>query len=181
MKPLKTALLLSSCLLMGCSNTETAKTTETVSNEIETVETTESVETVETTESVETVETVEKLVPSEIRTLGIQSETEIYYPLLMVATEVNAENIVTAEDREGNLWEFESDDAFTGDLYMCIMTDNGTPEDITDDEIVTLRYAGDIFNYATESVIDMENVVGYEATETGLYLQFEDENYYWGD
>ena len=91
---------------------------------------------------------VTTIAPSEIITKGLVTPTETYYPLLMQATEIDTDNIVTCEDRHGNLWEFVSDDAFVGDLYTCIMTDNGTPLDETDDEIVTLRFAGETSEYS---------------------------------
>ena len=83
------------------------------------------------------------ITPSEIRTKGLITPTETYYPLLMQAIEIEIEtNLTTCEDRHGNLWEFVSDDSFIGDLYTCIMTDNGTPLEVEDDEIVTVRFAG---------------------------------------
>ena len=97
-----------------------------------------------------------------------------YYPLLMVVTEVDTEtDIITAEDGNGFEWEFVCDDAYVNDLYSCIMCDNGT-EEIDDDEIVRMRYSGQVMLYATESMIDMENVTGYEKTETGIMLNFAD-------
>lgn len=133
-----------------------------------------------------TSETTEKPI-----TKGIKTETETYYPLLLAVTETENTHI-TAEDKNGNQWQFESEDAYEGDLYSCIITDNGTPEDITDDEIETIRFAGEIGDYesetlstsetlgTSETIVDMDKVVDFEATETGLQLYFEDgTGYYW--
>lgn len=99
---------------------------------------------------------VTTIAPSEIITKGLVTPTETYYPLLMQAVEIETEtNIVTCEDRHGNLWEFVSDDAFVGDLYTCIMTDNGTPLDETDDIIVTLRFAGETSEYPASEIEEM--------------------------
>lgn len=108
------------------------------------------------------------VVPSNITTKGLVTPTETYYPLLMQAVEIKTEtNIVTCMDRHGNLWEFESDDAFVGDLYTCIMTDNGTDEE-EDDEIVTIRFAGEVCEYPASEII-----TGYNETETGILLHYE--------
>ena len=115
------------------------------------------------------------IMPSNIMTKGLVTPTETYYPLLMQAVEIETEsNIVTCMDREGILWKFTSDDAFVGDLYTCIMTDNGTPLEVKDDEIVTVRFAGEITEYSSENIVNMDNVVEFDTTETGLYLHFED-------
>lgn len=97
-----------------------------------------------------------------------------YYPLVMVVTEVDTETyVITAEDGNGFEWEFVCDDAYVDDLYSCIMCDNGT-EEIEDDEIVRMRYSGQAIDYATESIIDMNSVTGYETTETGIMFNFAD-------
>ena len=88
------------------------------------------------------------IAPSEIMTKGLETPTETYYPLLVQVVDIETEtNLTTCKDRHGNLWEFTCDDSFVGDLYTCIMTDNGTPLEVEDDEIVTVRFAGEISEY----------------------------------
>ena len=91
---------------------------------------------------------------SEYKTKGIVTPAETYYPLLMQATEIDAKtNMTTCKDRYGNSWKFVSEDSIVGDLYTCIMTDNGTPLDETDDEIFALRFSGVTSEYPA---IEME-------------------------
>lgn len=98
------------------------------------------------------------------------TETEFepsYYPLLMQVTEIETEtDLITAVDSYGSSWQFISDDTQIGELYSCIMYDNGT-EEVEDDEIVKMRASGNVLDYATESV------VGYDVTESGVLLHFE--------
>lgn len=91
----------------------------------------------------------------DVSTRGISAENgETYYPLLMQVVEVDTGTcIATAESRDGNLWQFMSEDAGIGDLYVCIMSDNGTPQDVSDDEIVTLRFAGEVWEYETQTEV----------------------------
>ena len=109
-------------------------------------------------------------------------ETEFepsYYPLLMQVTEIETEtDIITAIDPYGSCWKFISDDAFIGDLYSCIMCDNGT-EEVEDHEIVKMRFSGNISDYASENMIDMNSVVSYEETETGILFNFDDGSGYY--
>lgn len=65
------------------------------------------------------------------------------YPLSTVVVELNEENdIVTVEDFNGNLWEFEGvEDWEVGDICAMIMRDNAT-KIIFDDEIISTRYNG---------------------------------------
>lgn len=65
------------------------------------------------------------------------------YPKTMIVTEVNEESdTVILIDNEGFEWEiYGVEDWEIGDIGSCIMNDNGT-EDITDDEIVDIRYGG---------------------------------------
>lgn len=70
------------------------------------------------------------------------------YPQTYIVTEVSEEPnngfyLVTVESCTGFLYQFYSEDGdwATGDLCSCIMSNNGT-ENITDDEILSTRYAG---------------------------------------
>ena len=74
--------------------------------------------------------------------------TEGLYPQTYIVTEVSEETdngfyLVTVESCTGFLYQFysEDEDWLPGDLVACIMSDNGT-ENITDDEILSTRYAG---------------------------------------
>lgn len=65
-----------------------------------------------------------------------------YYPSVMRVTEVTA-NEVTLQDCNGFLWSCgDPEDLEQGDLCGVLMNDNGTPETIFDDMIVSIRYCG---------------------------------------
>ena len=78
-----------------------------------------------------------------IAALNINSSAALY-PETMVITEVNqAENIVTAETATGFVYSFSgTEDYTTGDIISCIMSDNGTADNITDDYILSVQYSG---------------------------------------
>ena len=65
------------------------------------------------------------------------------YPMTGIVTEVDRKNdIVTIEDFNGNIWEFEGcEDWEENDICSCIMNNKGT-ENIKDDEIVKVKYSG---------------------------------------
>ena len=89
-------------------------------------------------------------------------KTETHYPAIAVVTETNTETdsvtIMTLPD--GNLWEFYSvEDWSGGDLAVCIFSDNGTPDYLQDDEIITIHYSG---------YVDGEN----STSETGEKLEY---------
>jgi hypothetical protein len=69
-----------------------------------------------------------------------KTETDIY-PLLTIVTEVDGDkDLVTVEDNNGFIWQFEGvDDWKEGDLCNCLMNGRGT-EEIFDDEIIITRY-----------------------------------------
>ena len=77
--------------------------------------------------------------------LGITSNIDLYYPITVVVTEVGANGQVTAVDRHGEIWHFESEDAWVGDLYSCIVSDNANG-------LVTVRFAGELSEYKTQTV-----------------------------
>lgn len=69
-----------------------------------------------------------------------KTQTNVY-PLLTTVTEVDRDkNLVTVEDNNGFIWQFEGvDDWEEGDLCNCLMNSRGT-EKIFDDEIIMTRY-----------------------------------------
>ena len=68
---------------------------------------------------------------------------ETLYPLTTRVVEVDEEaDLVTCEDFNGNLWEFEGcEDWQDGDICSLLMNDKGT-EEIFDDEIILMHYDG---------------------------------------
>lgn len=66
-----------------------------------------------------------------------------YYPTTTVVTEVNAK---TVKVRTFSGIEYtmpnEGEDWIEGDIASLIMEENGTPDDITDDNIIVARYSG---------------------------------------
>lgn len=70
---------------------------------------------------------------------------EGYYPLTTVVYDMDRENdIVTVEDANGNLWEFEGcEDWEIGDICSLLMFDNGTVS-IYDDKIIIAHYNGTV-------------------------------------
>lgn len=69
----------------------------------------------------------------------------LIYATTGVVTETDTVNdVVTIEDYNGNLFQFEGvEDYEEGDIVSCIMYNNNT-EDITDDVIISCRYSGRI-------------------------------------
>lgn len=67
---------------------------------------------------------------------------ESLYPATMVVTEVNRQNnTVTIETATGFMYAFTgTEDWDVGDVCSCIMSDEGTPDDIEDDSIISCRY-----------------------------------------
>lgn len=104
----------------------------------------------------------------------IDTELSNYYPALTVVTEINTETdcvtIMTVPD--GNLWDFSGvEDWSTGDLAVCIFSDNVTPYYLEDDVLMPTenrtRYVG---------YVDGEN----STSETGeKLLWFEFSSTYW--
>jgi hypothetical protein len=69
--------------------------------------------------------------------------TETLYPMTTKVVKLDHENdVVTCEDFNGFLWQFEGcEDWQEGDICSMIMNDNGTSK-IFDDEIVSIKYDG---------------------------------------
>ncbi len=64
------------------------------------------------------------------------------YPITMIATDTS-NNTVTMTTAAGMTYQFEGvEDYEAGDLIACIMFDNFTPDDVTDDIIISHRYTG---------------------------------------
>lgn len=66
------------------------------------------------------------------------------YPKTTICLAVNRQtDIVTVADCNGTKWTFNGCRDFEeGDLIALIMSDNGTPETILDDKVLTARYSG---------------------------------------
>lgn len=66
------------------------------------------------------------------------------YPTSGKVVKLNAlEDTVTFETSSGLLYEFYGiEDWYLGDHVAAIMYDNGTPETVVDDEIMSVRYTG---------------------------------------
>ena len=82
---------------------------------------------------------------------GVSTETikQNYYAMTTVVIQVDYENdIVTCKDFVGNSWAFNGcEDWISGDIASMIMDTKGTQE-ISDDEIVSVRYNGWIENFS---------------------------------
>ena len=70
--------------------------------------------------------------------------TMTLYPKTAICLAVNHQtDTVTVADCNGTEWKFTGCQDFDeGDLIALIMNDNGTPDTIWDDTIVTARYSG---------------------------------------
>lgn len=75
---------------------------------------------------------------------NIYFSTDTLYPHTAVVSKVDyKEDTVYCEDFNGHVWMFtECDDWNCGDIVSMIMDTNGTDDDITDDEIVSVKYSG---------------------------------------
>lgn len=72
----------------------------------------------------------------------LQYETATVYTNAAFVVSIDGDT-VTLEDSEGNQWQAEgAEDWEQGDLIVLMMHDNGTSDDLTDDEILTAEYAG---------------------------------------
>ena len=75
-----------------------------------------------------------------VTALGLYSQT-----FVVIDLETETDTVVCMDATE-NLWEFQGiEDWQKGDIVSAIMTDNGTPDDVTDDEFVSIRYSGYIY------------------------------------
>lgn len=66
------------------------------------------------------------------------------YPKTTICLAVDRQtDIVTVADCNGTEWQFRGCQDFEeGDLIALIMSDNGTPETIWDDTVLTTKYSG---------------------------------------
>lgn len=67
------------------------------------------------------------------------------YPAVSIVNEIdNDTDLVFCTDYNGNIWCFAGvEDWFYGDVVAMLVNDNGT-EEIFDDKVVSVRYAGSI-------------------------------------
>lgn len=89
------------------------------------------------------------------------------YPETAIIAEVNrSEDKVTAEDFNGNQWEFYgAEDWMVGDICSMIMDGKGT-DSIYDDEIIAVKYSG---------YLATENPTGNEPSEDELFKEYLEE------
>ena len=77
---------------------------------------------------------------------SVYTEVEInaLYPRAMYVSELNMEtDELTLVDGAGLTWEYKGiEDYYVGDYVCAIMDDNGTPNSIYDDKIVSMRATG---------------------------------------
>ncbi len=79
-----------------------------------------------------------------IATVAALTASNTIYPTTAVITDINEQNdIVTMSTASGLVYQFEGiEDYYTGDLVACLMFDNGTPDNVRDDIILSHRYTG---------------------------------------
>lgn len=66
-----------------------------------------------------------------------EAAAPIVYAVAATVAEVDAAaQRITAEDTRGHLWDFYGTGYRAGAPLVLIMSDNGTPEEVTDDAIV---------------------------------------------
>ena len=67
-----------------------------------------------------------------------------YYPSCGIVTSLETEtDSVIYEDPSGNIWDFKGiEDWAVNDVVALIMSDNGTPNYVYDDEPISWRYCG---------------------------------------
>lgn len=75
---------------------------------------------------------------------GIPGKTTHQYALTVCVAEINwTEDFVVYETHNGHRFEWGGvEDQETGEIYALMMDDNGTPETIEDDVIISARYSG---------------------------------------
>ena len=81
--------------------------------------------------------------PDYIKANGVAEQT---YPTTGIIT-ATGQDFYVFTDFNGNEWEISEDpeDLYCGDRVAVIMSDNGTPETIYDDEIMSVRYCGWVY------------------------------------
>lgn len=75
---------------------------------------------------------------------SVKEPAKATYPKTTVCLAVNRQtDVVTVADCNGTEWTFTGCQDFEeGDLIALIMSNNGTPDNIWDDTVVTARYSG---------------------------------------
>lgn len=81
-----------------------------------------------------------------INSMNVNPEYAHFYAKSAVVTEVNySADVVTCEDFNGFLWQFEGcEDWLEGDIASMVMFDNGTTS-IYDDVILSALYTGWVY------------------------------------
>lgn len=75
--------------------------------------------------------------------IGKKPEVKQYPTCGIIVENDERSETVTVEDFNGNHWQFNGvEDWLVGDIVSMIMSDNGTPDSIYDDEIVMVKYSG---------------------------------------
>ena len=87
-----------------------------------------------------------KKVAGLISILTVLFAKEIFYPTIMIVTDIQEENekqVLTLETATGFTYQMEAnyDDYYLGDLVSVVMYNNNT-KNITDDSIIWARYGG---------------------------------------
>lgn len=93
-----------------------------------------------------------------------------YYPTTAMIIDLDYDtDTVTLEKATGFTYTFTGcEDYCVGDLVSLIMDNMGTLDTIEDDQIISHRYSG----YYDTKILDQ--VVGFDATDSGVLLHFED-------
>ena len=65
----------------------------------------------------------------------------LLYPATMIINDVSGD-LVTMQTAAGDLFQMRCDGWRVGDVVSVLMWSNGTPEDLTDDAILTARPSG---------------------------------------
>lgn len=76
-------------------------------------------------------------------TAAILAALMAVYPAAGVVTDVDGET-VTVTTASGLQYAFSGDDWTPGDVAALLMDDAGTPYDVTDDRVISARYAGTV-------------------------------------
>ena len=89
---------------------------------------------------------MKKLIASLSATLLLIAKGSIYpqsFLLTKVEVQPDYSAVLTMQSRDGNTWKFDGDtDCEPGQVMAAIMFDGFTPDDLTDDTILSLRWSG---------------------------------------
>lgn len=77
-----------------------------------------------------------------VATVASLASSGVIYPAAMQITDIE-DGVKHMQRASGFEYEYEAaEDDFVGDIEACIMFNNGTPETIEDDIVITCRYSG---------------------------------------